>query len=150
MVEGLLGAAFPVEWRDDGWRWLEPQLAHGQLDDRFIAWGTRLALPRSGGSGMPRGPVLAEVGFHGPPDADGWVEIGYRVVSEHRRRGLAEEAVRALLTWAAVKGIAGVKASVNHDNAASVSLLHKLGFLATGTYVHPVLGEQLAFRRGPG
>jgi RimJ/RimL family protein N-acetyltransferase len=146
-VQRLLGAPFPIEWRADGWHWLEPQLKNGEIDERYIAWGTRLALPTRNGVGADRGPVLAEVGFHGPPGSDGWVEIGYRVVSEHRRQGLAEEAVRALLSWAAAHGATGVKASVGPDNAASIGLLRKLGFAAAGAQVHPLLGEQLVFRR---
>jgi RimJ/RimL family protein N-acetyltransferase len=141
----LLGAPFPVEWRADGWRWLEPPLEDDAIDERFIAWDTRLALPIPDGLGSDRGPLLAEVGFHGPPDPDGWVEVGYRVVSQHRRRGLAEEAVRALLSWTAVRGAAGVKASVRPDNAIHRAAA-QAGFAADGAHVHPLLGEQLAFR----
>jgi [ribosomal protein S5]-alanine N-acetyltransferase len=146
-AQRLLGTPFPLEWRGDGWRWLEPQLKYGEIDARFIAWGTRLALPRPGELGLASRPVLAEVGFHGPPDADGWAEIGYRVVHKHRRQGLAEEAARALLSWAAAHGASGVKASVGADNTASIGMLNKLGFTAARTYAHPSLGEQLAFRR---
>jgi RimJ/RimL family protein N-acetyltransferase len=149
-AQRLLGTPFPLEWRDDGWLWLQPQLKKGEVDDRFIAWGTRLAFPIPGGLGLDEGPVLAEVGFHGPPDPEGWVEMGYRVVTEHRRQGLAEEATRALLSWAAAHGATGVKASVRPDNAASIGLLHKLRFAAAGPYVHAVLGEQLIFRRSAG
>ncbi|MDQ2750863.1 MAG: GNAT family N-acetyltransferase [Actinomycetota bacterium] len=141
----LLGTPFPFEWRSDGWQWLKAQATSGEDDDRFVVWGTRLALGAV--DGPARGPVLAEVGFHGPPDPDGSVEIGYRVVSRHRRRGLAEEAVTAVLSWAAAHGADGVKASVSPDNVASIALLHKLAFTATGSYRHPVLGEQLSFRR---
>lgn len=142
----LLGCPFPVEWRDDGWQWLAAQATRGDDDDRFIVWGTRVALPATD-LGRSSGPVLAEVGFHGPPDSDGWVEIGYRVVRSHRRRGLAEEAATALLAWAATHGASGIRASVASDNAASIALLNKLGFTAVGTLQHRVLGEQLSFHR---
>src|SRR5688572_9674545 len=39
-------------------------------------------------------------GFKGPPSMDGTVEIGYSVVTQHRRQGLAAEAVRALVDHA--------------------------------------------------
>src|SRR6478736_3809887 len=118
----LLGTPFPLEWRDDGWQWLEWQASRGESDERFIVWGTRLAFPVTVDVGADSGPVVAEVGFHGPPDSEGWVEIGYRVVAEYRRRGLAEEATAALLAWAVAHGVTGVRASVSPDNAASIGL----------------------------
>ena len=145
----LLGCPFPFEWRNDGWQWLAAQATTGRDDDRFILWGTRVAVPATD-LGRSSGPVLAEVGFHGPPDSDGWVEIGYRVVRAHWRRGLAEEAATALLAWAASNGAVGIRASVDADNAASIALLHKLRFTAAGRYEHRVLDEQLSFHRTVG
>lgn len=146
-AERLLGAPFPLEWRDDGWQWLESQAIRGESDERFIVWGTRLVFPATRDVEKARGPVLAEVGFHGPPDSDGWVEIGYRVVTAHRRRGLAEEATSALLAWAGAHGVTGVMASVSPDNTASIGLLRKLGFTGAGSHRHPILGEQVSFHR---
>jgi RimJ/RimL family protein N-acetyltransferase len=49
-----------------------------------------------------QGPRLlaGTAGFKGRPTADGTVEIGYSVLPEHQRRGIATEACRALLDWA--------------------------------------------------
>lgn len=148
-VDRLLETAFPPEWRDDGWQWLEPQATNGEHDDRYVAWGTRLAFAATDDV-ADRGRVLAEVGFHGPPGTDGWAEIGYRVVASYRRRGLAGEAATALLAWASAHGAVGVKASVSPDNAASIGLLRKLGFTEAGSYRHRALGEQLTFHRRTG
>ena len=152
-VETALGTPFPSEWRGDGWQWLAPQLERGQADAQWIRWGTRLARLGPGqhddagsddaGRDDAGSPVVAEVGFHGPPDSDGLVEIGYRVVNARRRHGIAEEAVRALLRWACMQDVEGVKASVHPANAASLGLLRKLGFATTGARVHPVLGDQV-------
>ena len=95
---------------------------------------------------QPNATMMALAPFHGPPDSDGWVEVGYRVVAEYRRQGFAEEAVAALLNFAAGHGAAGVRASVSPANVASIGLLEKLGFTGGISYRHPVLGEQLAFR----
>jgi RimJ/RimL family protein N-acetyltransferase len=38
------------------------------------------------------GMVIGDIGFRGPPDAAGIVEIGYSVVAGRRRRGYATEA----------------------------------------------------------
>jgi len=143
----LLGTEFPLEWRADGWGWLESQADKGEHDDRFIVWGTRLAFTTAADEVDNGAEVVAEVGFHGPPDSDGWVEIGYRVVASHRREGLAEEAARAVIDWAVVHGVSGVKASVSPDNAASIGLLHKLGFTESDRYLHDTLGDQLILVR---
>lgn len=142
----VLGTSFPHEWREDGWDWLAPRVAEGLLDPRVLGWATRLArIADTDGAG--RGPVIAEAGFHGPPDSEGWVEIGYRVVADHRRRGFAAEAVSGLLDWATERGVAGVKASVGLGNDASRNLLLNLGFTGHGSYRHDSLGEQRIFRR---
>ncbi|TWP33755.1 GNAT family N-acetyltransferase [Leekyejoonella antrihumi] len=143
----LLGTEFPPEWREDGWRWLEPQAERGERDDRYIAWGTRLAFATGQGPSRVRGAVLAEVGFHGPPDTEGGAEIGYRVVARYQRQGLAEEAAWALLRWAYAHGVSDVRACVSPDNAPSMGLLYKLGFTEAGHHQHSILGEQLVFRR---
>lgn len=141
-TDELLGTPFPVEWRNDGWEWLAPRVVEGDHDARLLDWGTRLARLTDG-----RGPVVAEVGFHGPPDGAGWVEIGYRVVTGYRRHGLAEEACRCLLDWALTRGVAGVRAAIAPANEASVRLAQKLGFARTGSAWHEVLGKQLIFER---
>ena len=109
-ADGLLGTPFPMEW-------LAPRVVEGDHDARLLDWGTRLVRLTDG-----RGPVVAEVGFHGPPVGDGWVEIGYRVVTDYRRRGFAEEASRGLLDWALTQGVAGVRAAITPANEASVRL----------------------------
>ena len=141
-ADGLLGTPFPIEWHNDGWEWLAPRVVEGDHDARLLDWGTRLVRLTDG-----RGPVVAEVGFHGPPVGDGWVEIGYRVVTDYRRRGFAEEASRGLLEWALTRGVAGVRAAITPANEASVRLAQKLGFARAGSARHEVLGEQLIFER---
>lgn len=145
-AELLLGTPFPMEWRGDGWQWLSSQAERSERDHRHI-WGTRLASPADVGTDPDHAPILAEVGFHGPPDPEGWVEIGFRVVAAHRRRGLAEEAASALLAWAAERGATGVRASASADNIASIGLLNKLAFTSAGAYQHHALGPQLIFQR---
>ncbi len=141
-VEELLGSAFPEEWREDGWAWLSGRIADGALDPGLLVWGTHLVrLVDHVGAGI--GPVVAEAGFHGPPDADGWVEIGYRVVEARRREGFAREVVSALLRWASQRQVSGVRASVAPGNDPSLGLLRSLGFVETGAYRHQVLGDLL-------
>jgi ribosomal-protein-alanine N-acetyltransferase len=78
--------------------------------------------------------VVGDVGFMGPPDADGVVEIGYSVVPGRRGRGYATEAAHALVDWATSQdGIMTVVAGCSPDNAASIRILERLGFERTST-----------------
>lgn len=146
-VQQLLGAPFPPEWRDAGWHWLAPMTAPGVEGERQVEWGNRLVLARSPDHPGGDGPVLAEAGFHGPPDPSGWVEIGYQVVAASRRRGIAEEAASGLIAWAQGRGVEGVEARIAPDNEPSRRLAAKLGFTLCGTAHHAELGEQLVYRR---
>ena len=75
--------------------------------------------------------VFGSIGFFGPPspatDDVPEVEIGYGLVSDARGRGVATEAVRALLKLTDAYGVR-VRASVLPDNAASIRVLAKCGF----------------------
>ena len=79
------------------------------------------------------GLVFGSIGFFGPPAAapsgDGVpeAEIGYGLVSDARGRGVATEAVRALLVLTDALGVR-VRASVRPENSASLRVLAKCGF----------------------
>ncbi|CUR55651.1 GCN5-related N-acetyltransferase [metagenome] len=76
------------------------------------------------------GLVVGSIGFFGPPDVvDGVLEteIGYGLVAEARGRGVATEAVRALLRHTDRHGVR-VRASVLPDNTASLKVLAACGF----------------------
>lgn len=72
--------------------------------------------------------LVAGVGFKGPP-RDGTVEIGYGVVEEFRGRGLASEAVEALVDWGFGDArVERIVAQVHLQNAASQRVLTKAHF----------------------
>lgn len=72
--------------------------------------------------------VMGDLGFKGPPDADGQVEIGYGILPEHRRQGYAFEAVQALVDWAfRERSVSAVLAECLDDNIGSIRILEKLG-----------------------
>jgi ribosomal-protein-alanine N-acetyltransferase len=77
------------------------------------------------------GLVFGSIGFLAPPapapDEVPEVEIGYGLVSDARGRGVATEAVRAVLAQTDALGVR-VRASVLPDNAASIRVLAKCGF----------------------
>jgi RimJ/RimL family protein N-acetyltransferase len=74
------------------------------------------------------GVVVGDIGFHGPPDGDRAVEIGYSVVPGWRRRGVATRACALILQQAWQDGAEIVVAETDHDNAASQAVLLRNGF----------------------
>ncbi len=73
------------------------------------------------------GEVIGKAGFWR------WPEIGFILVRDHWGQGLASEAVTALIAHAfETRGLDEVVADVDPNNAASIALLEKLGFVETG------------------
>lgn len=151
----LLGAAIPGEWPPDelsdarvlflclleanpawiGWLgWYAVELG---ADDGgpggFVLPSEPGVDPVSGGPPLRPATLIGSVGFKGPPDADGAVEIGYSVLPSYQNRGLATEMTAALVEWAAVRGARLVQAHVRPHHQASTRVLQKLGFRDTGT-----------------
>ena len=91
------------------------------------------------------GGVVARCGFHAPPDADGRVELGYRVQLQWRRRGLATELATGMLGWAREQGATRCVASTVPDNLASQAVLAKLGFVRTGEWMDEVDGLEWVY-----
>ena len=91
------------------------------------------------------GEVVARCGFHAPPDADGGVELGYRVQPQWRRRGLATELATGMLSWAREQGATRCVASTVPDNLVSQAVLAKLGFVRTGEWMDEVDGLEWVY-----
>ena len=70
--------------------------------------------------------AVGSIGCFGEPDA-GETEVGFGLVPEVRRRGLATEALRALLAETDALGVR-LRASVAPDNTASLRTLARCGF----------------------
>jgi RimJ/RimL family protein N-acetyltransferase len=77
--------------------------------------------------------AVGRAGYHGPPDANGMVEIGYAVEPAHRRQGYARAALEALLRRAAEEpAVRRVRATITPDNDASYRLAAQYGFVKVG------------------
>lgn len=74
------------------------------------------------------GLAVGGVGFHGEPDADGTVEIGYGLAESARGNGYAAEAATALVDLAARLGARQVVAELEFDNGPSANVLRRAGF----------------------
>jgi ribosomal-protein-alanine N-acetyltransferase len=84
-------------------------------------------------------PVLCgSVGFKGPPDEQGIVEIGYSVLPEFQGHGLATEMVAAIVKWAEHQPqVKRIEAETNIDNKASIRVLEKNNFSYVGVGIEP-------------
>jgi RimJ/RimL family protein N-acetyltransferase len=106
------------------WKMRLEQIAEDPADARWMA---RHALTASDGV------VVGHCGFHGPPDDDGMVEIGYSVIPHFRRRGHARAMLTELLRRAAAEpAVTTVRATISPDNVASLATIAGFGFVEVG------------------
>ena len=133
----LSGLPLPEFFLSEGWLW-RMRLADVQRDPSAAAWVVRALVVDD--------EVVGHAGFHGPPDDDGAVEVGYTVVPEQRGRGLGHTAMHALLGRAAASGqVRFVRASVSPDNAPSLTVVRRAGFRQVGEQVDEEDGLELVF-----
>ncbi len=77
--------------------------------------------------------VIGDVGFMGPPDATGAVNVGCAITAGARGQGFATEALSAVLEWArAQSGLTCVLADTTRSNIASQRLLERVGLHRVG------------------
>jgi [ribosomal protein S5]-alanine N-acetyltransferase len=92
------------------------------------------------------GYAVGYAGFHGPPDADGMVEVGYTVVPESRRQGYARAMLASLLDRAAKEPAARVfRLTISPDNEASLATMRGFGFTHVGEQIDDEDGLELIF-----
>lgn len=99
----------------------------GAGDDGTGQWGIFQIILRETGE------VIGDIGFHGPPDHAGTVEIGYSLVEQYRGRGLMGESAVAIcgLVWSR-KLVSRIIARTDEGNAASAGVLRHAGFREDG------------------
>lgn len=95
-------------------------------------WGMWLMVLRSDPRNGQR-TLIGDLGFKGPPDREGRVDIGYSTVPSRRGRGYTSEAVGALCEWALadvrVRRLVGETFDTIPD---SIRVLEKNGFEYAG------------------
>ncbi|MCF3964199.1 GNAT family N-acetyltransferase [Streptomyces fuscigenes] len=78
------------------------------------------------------GRAIGGLGFHGPPDADDIVTVGYSVIASEHGRGYATEALRGLLAHLRALGVRGVRGDTDHTNVASQRVMRAAGMRPAG------------------
>jgi ribosomal-protein-alanine N-acetyltransferase len=137
-AEAILGMKIPPVWFES------VSMAGSHLRQLAAGRTSQPWLPRAIGF-RNRGEMemVGDIGFHTPPGPDylkeispQGVEFGYTIFPDFRRRGIASEATRGLISWAfAEYGVNSFVAMVSPENTASLGVLSKLGFSRTGTHI---------------
>jgi RimJ/RimL family protein N-acetyltransferase len=137
----LAGVEFPEFFIGDPELWLwRLRLSDIAANPEGARWIARAAVDEPGGF------VVGYAGFHGPPNDDGMVEVGYTVVPEYRRRGYARAMLAGLLRRAADEPqVRVVRASIRPDNVASLATIAGFGFEPAGEQWDERDGLELLF-----
>ena len=148
LAEGDLAAAneastFPLteyfagpEWRGT-WRMRSTQVSE---DPPSAAWITGVIWDAD------RRTAVGRAGYHGPPDRDGMVEVGYAVDPAYRRQGYARAALELLLDRAEHEpDVRTVRATIRPDNTASYRLISQYGFTEVGEQWDDVDGAEIIY-----
>ncbi|WP_035792587.1 GNAT family N-acetyltransferase [Kitasatospora mediocidica] len=77
------------------------------------------------------GLAIGGIGFHGAPDEDGSVAIGYGLAESARGQGYATEAVRGILAAAAGWGVSRLLGDTEHTNLPSQRVMLAAGMAFT-------------------
>jgi RimJ/RimL family protein N-acetyltransferase len=138
-----LGVRVPDDLPDQLDNFLQFRIVDLEVDPSAQPWlGRAIVLTEPDG----RRRFVGTVGFHEPPDAEGRVEVGYRVEPQYRRQGVATEVVHALFDWAAREhGVHRFRASVAPGNVPSRAIISRLGFHQVGVQVDDIDGEEFVF-----
>jgi RimJ/RimL family protein N-acetyltransferase len=97
----------------------------------LLGWGYWVITDRMTGS------FLGEGGFadfhRGMPEVDGFPEIGWALAPHAWGRGIATEAVDAMLAWSDVNlATAETRCIIDPDNVASIRVAARCGFVSIG------------------
>ena len=132
----LLGASIP-----DDWPHFPEALALLKIDvDPNVvispgAWGGYLFVDFANRA------LVGNGGYHGAPNAQGEIEIGYEIAPVYRNRGFATEVARALMSFAfADPRVTGIVAHTLPEENASTAVLTKLGMRFAGERNDPEVG----------
>ena len=140
-----IGATVPEDMPDYLRDFLRYRLAQLAVDPTIRKWLGRAMVWTDADRGGARH-VIGSIGFHGPPDELGRLEIGYKVEPAFRRQGIAREAAAAMFEWAYREhGIRRFVASVSPTNEPSLRLAAGFGFEQVGEQMDEIDGLELVF-----
>jgi RimJ/RimL family protein N-acetyltransferase len=142
-AEKIGGFRLRPEWPDENdEHFLRHRLTEMREDPESEPWFTRAMVDPATRE------MIGHIGFHGPPNDGVWLELGYTVFPEHRRKGYAIEAAEALMTYArAEHGIKRFVLSISPENAPSLAMAAKMGFVRCGEQMDEIDGLEWVFEK---
>jgi RimJ/RimL family protein N-acetyltransferase len=124
----VLGITVPHGWPNDAeaQAGLHIHLKAMRENPIELLWRIRLIVLR------PARTVIGAVNLKGPPGRGGTVEIGWGVIVEFRRVGIATEASASVITWVFQQlNVQRVVATIPTHNIASAGVAKRLGMQLT-------------------
>jgi [ribosomal protein S5]-alanine N-acetyltransferase len=138
-ARALSGVQLTPYFIEHNWLW-HVRLEQVRRDPASGPWIARAVVVE------PDDVVVGHMGFHGPPDTDGMVEVAYSVDPVYRRKGYANAMLRAALERAADDpAVRTVRASISPDNEASMATIRPFGFVHVGEQWDEEDGLELLF-----
>ena len=139
-VSRELDVRFPEgEWIEKMRRGLTFRRDDMLRDPDVAPWMTRLIV-------LPDRRVAGYINFHGPPDSDRVCELGYTVFEAFRRQSIASDAALCIMRWARDQhSVRRFRLSISPENAPSLGMAQKLGFVRTGEQMDEIDGLEYVF-----
>ena len=137
-LESLLHVKRADEWLgfDAAQEAMRPAYEHLKSHPEISGWWTYLFVHK------PDRTLIGLGGFKGVVNEEGMVELGYAIAPAYRRRGLAIEATRGMITYAFEHPrIRRVDAHTLPEKNASTGVLEKAGMKFIGPVNDPADGE---------
>jgi ribosomal-protein-alanine N-acetyltransferase len=133
VLRAVVPATWPPEYLDAAsLEYTLERLAEGPDN---AGWWLHFIVLTGDGSGRT---LIGSGGYKGPPSSDGTVEVGYGIVSDHRRKGYAVEATWGLLARAfATPSVKRAIAETLPQLTPSIGVLAKCGFRLIGEGSEP-------------
>ncbi|GEM_PF-2631350 len=104
-----------------------------RIDSKYQYWSLRLICIYKADIEPPS--LVGLIGFHSPPNPlylrpilNNAIELGYHILKNERRRGIASQAINDMMQLAEEEGVHFTVLSISFANEASQSLAKKLSF----------------------
>ena len=133
--EGLTG----LVWPEDDRRVLRYRAEALAADPAAWPWLLHAVLDGNGA-------LVGRIGCHARPVA-GRVEVGYYVLPAARRRGVATRALASFTRWLREHGVDTVVLAIGPENAASLTIARRAGFVRVGEVCDDEDGLEVVLER---
>ncbi|MFO0990818.1 MAG: GNAT family N-acetyltransferase [Hyphomicrobiales bacterium] len=144
-IAQLLGCTMPDDWAEVQ-RLAGLRLEQLDGDIAYLPWSIRAVILRETNEAVGYVNFHAQPAAHGAfPQATKMAEVGYTIFEPWRRRGIASEALAAMLRFASENGADQAVLSIAPDNFPSLRLASRFGFVKIGTQIDEIDGPEDVF-----